>query len=365
MSGDGTHQPADDARPTAQTDVLSAHSPANPAHKFTWPPRPLHAPPQTTQPPAPPSHSTLLSPFSAALTHIERTWLGLISPPWHVRAAEAGWRPSAPDDYCWRCGRTTGPFEVTPPDSAAPGCTLCRSHKQHWERFVRIGNYEGELKRAIQEVKFRRWRTLGRALGRELGKALAVQLAWERIDPDQILLVPVPSSWWRRMRSGIDHAEVIARGVQEIAGGKLLRPIRRRHGPSQLEVAPSERPRNAARSFVARSSRMSRVPASPFPAQSDRPGDSGSNQSVRQAGQRPCLAVVIDDVRTTGATMSAACRCVRASLEASTSRSAAAPIRLWAAVLGVTPEPGSGRGAGGPEGVGGPERDLDDPLDIL
>lgn len=277
----------------------------------------MHTPAVPTGPSR--SSSRPLPAFSGALVHIERTWLGLHAPPWNVRAHESAWTPSEPDDFCWRCGRTAGPFEVAPPESQTPGCSVCVSQKLPWERFIRVGEYAGVLRKAIHETKFHRVHALGASLGRELGVAIARELRWEGHDPADCILVPVPASWRRRLASGIDHALAIARAAGEVSGCAVRRPIRRRHGPSQLQVPPSQRLRNAARSFL---------PASLwYPAAGRLP---------------PCLrqgrgvVVVVDDVRTTGATMQGACRALASALALHL------PVRprIWAAVVAVTPEPG-------------------------
>ncbi|GMV24525.1 MAG: hypothetical protein AMXMBFR58_05560 [Phycisphaerae bacterium] len=319
------------------------------ADRFVWPPR---RPAQSFQggasdavPTGQPARSAAhaIPPWRAALTQIERTWLGLVSLPWAIRAAEAGWRLDDADAYCWRCGRTVGPFEVTPVESPEPGCTGCRGKRLAWDRFIRAGEYTGELRRAIQEVKFGRWRSLGDSLGRELGLALARELSWAGRSHGPVVLVPVPASTRRRLRSGIDHTQVLVRAVRKMIGGRIMRPVWRRHGPSQLQVPPSERARNAARAFVpvhetvmGRLGLAGRVPRPPAGA----------------------TVIVIDDVRTTGSTMMAACRAVRAAFRHGMGRTTGSPrqgrssglvaggdLVVWAAVVGVTPEPGE-RGPG-------------------
>ncbi len=307
---------------------------------FVWPPRtPGPAGESTNQLVAsdpvahkasPPQTSTALSPLAAAIAHIERTWLGLISPPWPTRIAEASWRPDTPDDYCWRCGARAGPFEVTPPESPEPGCSDCRSTRPSWSRFIRLGDYSGLLREAIHEMKFARWRQLGLSLGRQLGHAIREQMDWAKVDPDHLWLIPVPASFLRRFTRGIDHTLVLAQGAREITGGRILRPISRLHRPSQLQVPPSQRSRNVAGSFKPR-----RPPAA-WKREASMPVESPA----------PTL-VLIDDVKTTGATMTAACRAVLTSWRSSHEIPNIQRPSVWAAVVGVTPKPGNA--PGGPE----------------
>lgn len=241
---------------------------------------------------------------------VERVWLGLAAPPWRVRAAEAGWAPDGPGAYCGRCGTTVGPHEAD-----GDGCVACRGRRLPWDRFVRLGEYAGVLREAVVEVKFTRWRRLGDELGRLLGAAVLGALRGAGVDLGRVVIVPVPTTFRRRVWRGIDHSLVIARGVSRASGLPVERLLEREHRPSQLEVAPSRRAANVAGSMRARA-------------------------GARVRGR---VVVLVDDVRTTGATMAAASRAVR---KAKVEGDEAGVAGVWAAVVGVTPEGRSGRRRG-------------------
>lgn len=343
---------------------------------FVWPPRRPLQPPGIPIHPAPThvapagltipdgsdkgEHGTSRQTWRKGLLEIERQWLGLIAPPWSIRAAEAGWAPDSPSAYCWRCGRTVGEFEVTPPESADPGCLECRSKKLPWDRLVRAGEYRSILRRAIQETKFRASHVLGYELGRTLGRSIEVQLRWANIPPASVLIVPAPMSRLRRFRTGIDHAAAIARGVAEVAGGRIIQPLARRHGPSQLEIPPSERSRNAARSIALRPASLWGWSGLRCAAWIDRATFGlvpRASRWARLLGAPPpegWTLIVVDDVKTTGATMSAICRGVRMAIDQATPNDSAggdaarggrkkrSRVRIWSAVVAVTPERGGG-----------------------
>jgi predicted amidophosphoribosyltransferase len=168
---------------------------------------------------------------------------------------------------------------------------------------VRLGAYEGLLREAILEVKFEASRSMGRTLGRELGRTLGAMREEAGLAETPMALIPIPISFRRYMSRGIDHTLELARGVKAAAGGEILRGLARRHGPSQLSLPASQRNANVRGIFE---SRLLTPP-------------SGWH------------LVIVDDVMTTGATMSAACR----ALESAWPKDQG-PAALWVAVVGVT-----------------------------
>ncbi len=286
---------------------------------FRWPPlaqRPQQHTTETAQALAPAREGTPVgasrSPSAGLWPAVERTWLGLTVPTVAQRAREAGWTIDALDRFCWRCGMSIGPFEAT-----ANACSRCPEKRTPWSRYVRLGTYTPPLLDMVHELKFQGWRAVGRALGAELGRQIARALTLDAraggpgaaAARTGITLVPVPTTFRRRMFRGIDHSMVIAQAVAEILEEARVHPLlARRHGPSQLAVSPSEREANVRGSMRVRSARP----------------------------LAPGLVVVIDDVLTTGATMTAACRPLERA--AKPARAAAGPdaLVLWAATLART-----------------------------
>jgi predicted amidophosphoribosyltransferase len=171
---------------------------------------------------------------------------------------------------------------------------------------VRLGEYRGEMRQIVHDIKFTRWRRLGDDTGRLLGRELGRQLEGAGIEPSTVVLVPVPTSWRRRIARGIDHPLVIARGAAAVLGTEILPLLSRTHRPSQTQVPVGRRRENVEGSIQLKS---------------------GAEVPERHL-------VIVDDVTTTRATLRAACRAL------SPSRDGPAPSRIWAAVLAVTPEPG-------------------------
>lgn len=304
---------------------------------FVWPPG------RAVAPPAPPATRSIerhtpvrRSPVARlwravrAMAHdAERVWLDVRCPVLGERLEALGWSPDAAGDYCTLCGRSR-----TPPEDAPPGCRGCEGSRPGWSRLVRVGAYEPPLTRVVQEVKFSRWHRLGSDLGKVLGKAVAAEVvrARERDPgfPRRVVVVPVPTTFRRRMGRGIDHAGVLAGQVAKAVGGRVARPLRRTHRRSQLRVIPSERVANVAGTMHARTRGW------------------WGRRSCRRLGG--ALVIVVDDVTTTGATLRATVRAVRQAAAAGRAMTAPrskgtaeerelgvdrAPV-VWVAVVAVT-----------------------------
>ncbi|GJQ28867.1 MAG: hypothetical protein HBSAPP03_07510 [Phycisphaerae bacterium] len=278
-----------------------------PPRKFAWPPRPIAPEPSPRAEPkrersraAGSSLDFDPGPPSRGWWHtVEAAWLGLARPPLVVRAAQAGWAPDPPEAYCPRCGGDAGSFEV---DDL--GCMACRDQDVPWSRAIRLGAYEGVLRDMILDVKYTAWRALGVDLGRLLGAVAAATLEQAGVPLAKVVLVPVPSTFWRRMARGVNHASAIAQGAGEVLGAPVVSVLTRRHRPTQVSVAPSKRAANVRNTM--------------------------RRTSIDLAGR---TVVLVDDVRTTGATLAEACRALRYGSTESR------PASILAATLAVTPTP--------------------------
>ena len=258
----------------------------------TWPPKPpgTHAEPTRTA--IEPKAVGRCAEFMGAIEHI---WLGMNHGTFNARARDVGWAPDSRDDYCARCGGSVGPGEAD-----GDGCAACRKRRLVWEHAIRLGSYEGLLAETVREVKFTAWRRLGSDLGRLLGERIGDELRRVDVRADETMVVPVPMSWAIRMNRGIDHTLVLARAASRASGVPVARSLRRRHGPTQLDVPPSKRAENVRGAFRCRHSR----------------------KTAR-------VVIILDDVRTTGATMTAAARTLQNGLGKG--------VRIWSAVVAVTP----------------------------
>jgi ComF family protein len=191
---------------------------------------------------------------------------------------------------CESCGL---PFVSERPGEASTAlCSLCRSGAFPLERARSFSVYSGLLRAAILQLKFHRRDRLGKRLGGLLSQV------WNGIEEDlegeAVVLVPVPLHAARQRERGFNQAELLARGLsaslKETRGGRgpevdARSLVKIRATPPQTGLSVSARHKNVRGAFtVARPERI-----------------------------RDQRLVLVDDVMTTGATLSACARELRSA----------------------------------------------------
>jgi len=167
-----------------------------------------------------------------------------------------------------------------PVPRAGERCGRCRRGLSPLTRGASLGPWEGPLRTAVAELKYRGRRRMA-------GRLAALLL--ERPEVSELLvdalLVPVPLHPRRRAERGYNQAELLARALATRSNAPLAPGLltRRRDTPRQTGLAAAQRRRNVRGAFV--------VP---------RPD--------RVAGR---VLVLVDDVYTTGATLRACAEALR------------------------------------------------------
>ena len=139
----------------------------------------------------------------------------------------------------------------------------------------------GTFRRIPHQLKYHADLRLGRRFGRLLGQKL--RLAEHLRDVD--VVIPVPLHWTRRWKRGYNQAEVIAAEVARVLGIEMRTDIlkRSRRTRTQTKVAPRDKSANVHNAFTA----------------------IFNNSDMRHI-------LLIDDVFTTGSTLMACFRALRA-----------------------------------------------------
>ena len=267
------------------------------------------------------------SALGRAWSDIEAAVLLVTCLPLEQRLAEAGLPETERLTRCPKCG------QKLLANHHAVLCDACEASPPPWTALVTLGPYADPLAPIVREIKNRPWPELADRTGRILGQRLAARLTAAGVHGPLLLLIPVPTSRLRILYRGIDHPAAIARGMcrglrelhAEVTNppGNLtacLAPLlSRRWRWRQAGLAAWRRKENVQGTMTP--PRLGGLTGRFVPTLSARIA-----RKVAQARQqgRPVVAVVVDDVVTTGATAREACRAGRAALSQQ-----GISVRLW------------------------------------
>ncbi len=280
-----------------------------PEKAFTWPPKVPDSQAAKASVPIP------IRLPNRMIESIETHLLGRTGLAFDRWAQQTGWTRDAAEDYCWRCGGSVGEHETH-----GEGCATCRAKPLPWDRAIRLGRYAGTLRTEVLALKFKCWRPTGHGLGMHLGKAIKDQLDLAQITPDQAVLVPIPMHRFRRVSRGIDHTLVLARAASKSSRCPIAELLRARLRPEQVGLSMTARAQNIKGAFFLTRRGHRQLAA------------------ARNADRR--VYVLIDDVRTTGATFVAAAKALKSALKAEkgTNSGDCGSPEIWVACIGVAGE---------------------------
>jgi ComF family protein len=186
---------------------------------------------------------------------------------------------------CSTCGERL-PMPFGPIDPAATLCGLCRRLQPPYVKATAYGSYESGLRELIHLLKYERVRPAANVLGRMLAEAIADLR--DAFQDGLVLVVPVPLHSRKQRQRGYNQAELIARAaVKQMAAGRFEMSAgileRRRETQSQIGLSSHQRRENIRGAFAV-------------------------TQSEAIAGREILL---VDDVFTTGTTVSECARVLR------------------------------------------------------
>jgi len=181
-----------------------------------------------------------------------------------------------PPPLCRTCGDPLPSWRII--STALDRCARCRRRPHAFSAARAAGEYDGALRDILQAFKYGGRRGLARPLGRLAATAGAEML----IGADCV--VPVPLHPLRRLHRGFNQADDLA-GQLDLP---VVRALRRTHATApQTGLAAAARWRNVGGAFS----------VSPF-----------VSGRVREQWLLNRTVVIVDDVRTTGATLDACAR---------------------------------------------------------
>lgn len=175
-------------------------------------------------------------------------------------------------------------------DSSVAECGECRENAQAFDGARTYGLYAGKLRQVILRVKF----VGDERLGVRLGELLAIP--WDLLpqvsEARSPRIVPVPLHPSRRRERGFNQSDLLARG--------LVRALRRRGGLAVPQIAKACLRRKRAT-----------PPQTGLSLARRRENLRGAFEVANPEEVRERCIVLVDDVMTTGATLSACARALK------------------------------------------------------
>lgn len=223
--------------------------------------------------------------ISRWLHHLVR-WPGrvldeLAPTDWQRSLDQANLPHWSPDDlYCPRCGISCGQGGA----SLEQGCAFCLHETFSWHRFVRLAEYANPVDQWVRQMKFQKQWSLANEFADRLAEKIGPSLP---PGPDSAVFVPVPMHWRRRWQRGYDQTDLLTQRLSKNTNRPMARLLQRiRHTPAQSSLPPSKRRKNIQNALAIS------------------PGRSPIDWSHTTIW-------LIDDVKTTGATLTACANLLR------------------------------------------------------
>ena len=202
---------------------------------------------------------------------------------------------------CSICGERIVSACALDNDSGDVRCGICRRLEPHFAKSAAYGSYESGLRDLIHLLKYQQVRPAANVLGRMLAEVMAdLEPGWS---PASVLVVPVPLFSAKLRQRGFNQAELIARVAIKLSPAREKYSIanlleRSRETQSQIGLTRHQRRENLRGAF----------------------------RVTNREKVTGCEILLVDDVFTTGTTVSECARVLR--------RAGAA--RVWVATVART-----------------------------
>lgn len=183
---------------------------------------------------------------------------------------------------CERCGLPIVSERAA--DATQVFCGACRANEPSFDLARAFGIYRGNLRLLILQLKFRRRERLGRRLGARLSRTWMKFGVLNGVEP--LLIVPVPLFHLRERERGFNQARLLAEGLK---GG--------------IEKLPGERDVQIRAGLLLRT--RATLPQAGLKIQARKDNVRGAFAVAKPKSVVGRHIILVDDVMTTGATLSA------------------------------------------------------------
>lgn len=181
-----------------------------------------------------------------------------------------------PGNQCQRCASRIGPHS-----NSINRCLSCQKERYHFHRTVRLGTYDNLLRDVILRMKH----GTGEPLAEWIGQLWIQERKQQLQELDADVIIPIPLHWRRRLRRGYNQSEALAESLAQSLRLPCLPSLLKRIRATLPQTSQSSEARrtNVQGAFRARShSRLERS-----------------------------TVLLVDDVMTTGSTLSEAAKELR------------------------------------------------------
>ena len=180
-------------------------------------------------------------------------------------------------EYCRACGSNLGPHQSI---NSKGKCSVCRKLKLPFEGICRLGAYEASLSQAVINFKFHHSFSTGQILADMLAETLKEQSWIDTLDA----FCAIPIHWTRRIDRGFNQSQILADRISQIIQIPVIKLLKRKIPTiRQVGLSAARRKENVKNIFK----QIKKWPVE---------------------GTSICL---IDDVMTTGSTLSEAAKTLR------------------------------------------------------
>lgn len=120
------------------------------------------------------------------------------------------------DNFCLKCGLPVGK-EVNSPD-----CKTCRGRKIHYDQLLFVNEYKTFVGELVVNFKYGKDKLLAHFLGKMVSEKIKDKFS------DAEIIIPVPMFWFKKLKRGFNQAEMLGQEISHALHKPLMTNILKR-----------------------------------------------------------------------------------------------------------------------------------------